>query len=299
MISFFNINKMSESWTGDFRYPYSRTLYLKAVALYLLFHFFVFWLPNASDYWGAERLLLPYYKTTNPLLFPFNLLEKYTFEVLWKLFFFSIFPLCLWVLWQPLSWWVWACIYFVTANLFHATAALQNAGMNTLLISLLLNLFMVPLPFEFRSLRFSWFRNALSHLGFFMILFQVVLLYLVASIAKLEGSKWMEGTAFYYVLMNDMYSHPFFRDAFAGRTWLIQGVSWFTLAFQLSFPVLVWFRYSKILLLFLGMVFHLMILWVMGIEDFGLIMMMLYILFLGEERVKKIMDFLRLRVAID
>ena len=285
MKNLFNIYSFSERLSGPFQFPLTRIYFLRAIALLLLFNYGLFWVWHADDYWGTRRLLLPYYNTSYPIFFPFNLLEVITADWLWKGFLFSIFPLCCLAFFRPLNWYLWAAIYWVHANLFHGTAALQNAGSNTLLMAMLLCLLMVPLPFFAKSGPWFWLRNSLSHLGFAMIIFQVLLLYLVASIAKLGGVKWLDGSAFYYVLMNDIYSHPWFRAVFSQNDFVVRFVSWFTLVFQFLFPVLVWFRKTKLAFLFTGVVFHLMIIVVMGIEDFGLIMLVLYIPFLGESRL--------------
>jgi len=285
MIRLPDIDKLSESLTASFHFPLTRIYFLRSIALFLILNYLIFWLPFASDYWGSERFLLPYYKTNAIIFFPLNLLEKFTFDWLWKSFLFLLFPLCIVALIRPLNIWVWLSIYFLHSNLFHGTAALQNAGSNTLIICIFLSLFMLPFPVRRQSLRSLWWNNSINNLAFAMIIFQVLVLYFVASITKLWGLRWTDGTAFYYVLMNDVYSHPFFRSLFSDSNFVVKTVSWFTLCFQLLFPVLVWFRQTKMLFLCIGVFFHLMIVWVMGIEDFGFIMMILYLPFLGEKRI--------------
>lgn len=289
--------RLIEKFTDSFCFPLSRIYFLRATCVFLLFNYAVFWLSGADDYWGSSRLIMPYYQTSYPLFFPFNLLEFFTYPWLWKSFLFAIFPLCIWAFFRPLTWTIWLLLYWVHANLFHATAPLQNAGSNTLLITILLNLLMIPLPFRVASKRWQWMLNAMNHLGFAMIVFQVLILYFVASTTKFLGTKWLDGTAFYFVLTNDIYGHPWFRKVFADNDFITHFVSWFTLVFQLLFPVLVWFRQTKMILLFSGLVFHLMIIWVMGIEDFGLIMMVLYIPFLGEKRLQKVDNLFR-KIAV-
>jgi hypothetical protein len=114
---------------------------------------------------------------------------------------------------------------------------------------------------------------------------------MVASYYKLQGTSWADGTAFYYVLYNDLYTHPTFTNLFIDNTFVIKSISWFTLLFQLFFPVLVWIKRTKNIMLLAGVFLHIMIAWVMGIVDFGVIMILMYTLFNSENFNNKIMAF--------
>jgi hypothetical protein len=135
----------------------------------------------------------------------------------------------------------------------------------------------------------------ISNFAFFAMRLQVVFLYLVASYYKLQGETWIDGTAFYYVLYNDMYSHPWFKNIFIDNTFVIKSVSWFTLLFQMLFPVLVWIKKTKNIMLMAGVFLHVMIAWVMGIVDFGVIMILMYTLFNSESFNSKLRLIFSLR----
>ena len=133
----------------------------------------------------------------------------------------------------------------------------------------------------------------IANFTFLAIKLQVVCLYLVASYYKMQGETWIDGTAFYYVLYNDMYTHPWFTKLFIDNTFVIKSVSWFTLLFQLFFPILVWIKLTKNVMLFAGIFLHLMIAWVMGIVDFGIIMILMYTLFNSEAFNTRLLAFFK------
>ena len=137
------------------------------------------------------------------------------------------------------------------------------------------------------------FKICLANFTFLAIRLQVVFLYLVASYYKLQGTSWVDGTAFYYVLYNDLYTHPTFTKLFIDNTVVIKSISWFTLLFQMFFPVLVWIKKTKNIMLVLGVFLHVMIAWVMGIVDFGVIMILMYTLFNSENFNSKIITFFK------
>ena len=133
----------------------------------------------------------------------------------------------------------------------------------------------------------------IANFTFLALKLQVVFLYLVASYYKMQGETWIDGTAFFYVLYNDMYTHPWFTNLFIDNTFVIKSVSWFTLLFQLSFPVLVWIKKTKNVMLVAGIFLHVMIAWVMGIVDFGIIMILMYTLFNSETFNIKLLSYFK------
>ncbi len=112
------------------------------------------------------------------------------------------------------------------------------------------------------------------------------MLYVVASYFKLLGSSWLDGTAFYYVLFNDTYSHPWFKQLLISNGFLIHIITWFALIFQLMFPVFIWFKRTKLIMIISGILFHIMIIVIMGITDFGIIMLIMYLLFHVPKKIK-------------
>jgi hypothetical protein len=286
------INSYLENFGQVFPYRKNLRLFQRLLLVFLCFNALFFYRPSASYLFGPDSPFANYYRSSNPILYVINLLEDPAIGRYWYIFFYGQIMSCLVLLWKPNVRWLWLILYWTTAVLYNRTAPIQNAGMNLVVILLLLMIFAEPGKEEKRGdSRGQFLLNTMHRLAFMAMKFQVVLLYLVASVIKLTGQTWVDGTAWYYVLFNETYSNGFWQKYFLGNDWLQKIVTWFTLIFQLSFPVFIWFKQFKYPLLLAGILFHVMIGISMGIIDFGLIMIVVYTLFLDEEKVNRLTTF--------
>lgn len=106
---------------------------------------------------------------------------------------------------------------------------------------------------------------------------QIVLVYLCAGLYKVTGSLWTNGMALYYIVQSDYAVDSILTDTLSVP--LISFVACYSvLAFQLSFPFLVFSRFRKLALLF-GVMFHVLIIFTLGLTCFALAMMLSYIAF--------------------
>ena len=264
-------------------------VFQRLLLIFLLFNSIFFWLPDAANLFGIDSPFANYYRSSNPILHAVNLLEDARFSKFWFIFFYGQILAAIFLIWKPHSRLVWFVLYFASVTLYNRTAPIQNAGMNLVVILLLLMIFAEPGK-ELKKGESTWqfALNTMHRFAFFAMKFQVVLLYLVASVIKLTGDTWIDGSAWYYVLFNDTYSNAFWQNYFMDKEWMVNLVSWFTIIFQLSFPVFIWFKKFKNSLLAAGVLFHLLIAISMGIIDFGLIMIVVYVLFLDAGLLKRL-----------
>jgi len=137
-------------------------------------------------------------------------------------------------------------------------------------------------------------RILLTNLSRLAMVIQVVLIYFISSIFKLSGAHWVKGEAVYYALNIDVYSSPFWQSI-SKYTSLWMAVTYFALAYQLLFPVLLIFKKQRSWLLLIGVFFHVMIGVVMNLWDFALAMIFCYALFMKENHAKFLMPFRTLR----
>lgn len=235
--------------------------------------------------------MVPYYKSSNILLKPLNLLEGDQYSKYYLLFLYGILGSIIAFFFLPFKKLSLIITYILLMNLYHKTAPLQNGGFSLLTMVMFMLLFIDE---EAKIIKNNYWRTikiAIANFTFLAIKLQVVVLYMVASYYKMQGETWVNGTAFYYVLYNDMYSHPLFTNLFIDNTFVIKTISWFTLLFQLFFPILVWLKKLKNVMLFAGIFLHLMIAWVNGIVDFGIIMILMYTLFNSEAFNTKVLSY--------
>jgi hypothetical protein len=142
-----------------------------------------------------------------------------------------------------------------------------------------------------RTSRLSGVRTWFHNLGVFAIVLQVVILYTVSGTSKLMGEPWTNGTALYMVSQVQWFSTPFFAALF--RVPLFTTLAAYaTLAYQLSFPFVVFTRY-RLMLLSVGIAFHLGIAISMGLVTFSLMMIALELFLIRDE------DYARLNAFVN
>ena len=268
-----------ESITTVMPYSTNIKLFRRALMLFLLCNT-LFLLPFSETLYGSNSYFIPFDASNNILLRVLSLLEKPWFASHWQWFvaaqIISILA-CLLLPYKRIS---TILVYFFTACLYHKTIPIQNAGFNLLVMVLFILIFMDEKATETKHPKWRIINTTVTNFAFWAARLQVIIMYVVASIYKLYGETWLNGTAFYYVLYTDTYSHPLFRNWFIGNSLVIHGISWFALGLQLLFPVLVWFKQTKPLMLIMGVLFHLLIIFINGIIDFGIIMLIMYLLFI-------------------
>lgn len=134
--------------------------------------------------------------------------------------------------------------------------------------------------YEFgRMQRNTEWRPVFSRLAFWLCVGQVLLVYLASSVYKLMGLDWLNGTALKWVFSIEQFSlHPL-TDWIVETPWVYRSMTYLSLGYQLLFPVLVFVRPVKKWFLLLGVLFHLGIAILMGVFDFGVIMVITYFLF--------------------
>lgn len=110
---------------------------------------------------------------------------------------------------------------------------------------------------------------------------QVAVVYFSTFLWKLRGDSWMDGTALYYAsrLMEFWrFPVPYFFE----HLWTLKILTWAALCVEGAFPLLVWFKKTRIPILIAGVMLHLGIEYAMNIPLFALVMISTYVLFLDE-----------------
>jgi hypothetical protein len=116
--------------------------------------------------------------------------------------------------------------------------------------------------------------TVLHNAAAFLIVFQVATVYFVAGLLKLQGARWLDGTAMYYIAHIPQYSFfaPF--TALTSHGSVTTAVTYGTLVLEIAFPVIVMAR--RRLVREVGVIsaeaMHVGIIVTMGLVRFGLIM---------------------------
>ena len=115
------------------------------------------------------------------------------------------------------------------------------------------------------------------NLALVSIKIQICLAYFLAGFYKILDPSWTSGLALYQTFQIPEFSNSFL-SMLPYTVCMI--LTFFTIAYQLSFAFLVWFRPFKIYLFSFGILQHLLIAFGMGLFQFGIVMVICYILFL-------------------
>lgn len=132
--------------------------------------------------------------------------------------------------------------------------------------------------------------NFLSNLGGYAIMIHLCIIYFVSGLHKVHADVWFNGVATYYIMNLERYHSPINKFLFH-NAFVIAGTTYFTLAFEIIFPILVWNKNAKVYCLIAGLLVHLGIYFTMMIYDFEILFIMTYGFFIAnttwEHLIKK------------
>jgi len=170
-------------------------------------------------------------------------------------------------------------LWFLVMNLTSFLYPTLTAGDYLLNQLLFFNCFFIPK--ESFNLVWNDFKTALHNTALLAIKLQVCLAYFLAGDYKVIDDSWMSGAAIYQTFQIPEFSNALLASIPYSITVVL---TYFTIAYQVSFAFLVWFRPFKIYLFSFGILQHLLIAFGMGLFQFGIIMCICYILFLKYDK---------------
>ncbi len=217
------------------------------------------------------------------------LLLHYPGDALSRVFIFTVFFISAYRLFFRSHFWLLSffldlILWFLVLNL-HNKMYTGLSGGNILLNQLLLfNCFINKRSPEGEG-RLQELRLFLQNVAILFLQVQVMLLYFISALSKLGYVAWLDGSAIQQILMIDHFSalHLPTRNLFF--SFFIVLISYVVLAFQLSFPVMVWWEKGKRYFLLFGIGMHLYIAFFMGLPDFAFIMLLGYLYFWPKREV--------------
>ncbi len=113
---------------------------------------------------------------------------------------------------------------------------------------------------------------------------QIAFVYLCAGLYKVTGHLWTNGMALYYIGQSDYATDSILNDMLSVP--LLSFIACYSVvAFQVSFPFLVFSRGRKLALGF-GVLFHVLIIVTLGLTCFGLAMIISYLAFAREQETR-------------
>lgn len=166
---------------------------------------------------------------------------------------------------------LWICIANIINNTYCATTAGEMLFQHLLFFCV----FLSDGTLKTNS-RWTQVDIAFHNSGMIALRLQVCLVYFYAALAKLFDQQWVSGDAVNMTLAVHDYSLPVLNNGLGVFGSIL---TYLVLAYQLFFPVLVWFKKIKKWYLMVGILQHIFIAFVIGLPSFGLIMILSYAVF--------------------
>lgn len=186
------------------------------------------------------------------------------------------------------------CVYFNGEIIY-----LHSNGGDNLLTYVCLYLIFVN-SYDYLSFKKIEYKNSkiknlsvmVSNLAVYSIMIHLCLVYFVSFIHKIHADEWYNGVATYYILNLERYNSPL-NHLFSKNAFVVGFSTYFTLAFELFFPILIWNKNFRNILLLSGIGLHLGIYFFMMIYDFEILFIMIYGFFLTNQEWTHIINFIK------
>jgi hypothetical protein len=124
--------------------------------------------------------------------------------------------------------------------------------------------------------------NTLSNLAGYSVQIHVCLAYFLSAIHKVHSDVWFNGVATYYTLSLERFRGTDYNLSLAKNGVFVTLSTYFTLLFELFFPIGIWKKSFRNILFVCGILVHSGIFIFMMIYDFQIIFLMTYGFFISE-----------------
>jgi hypothetical protein len=137
-------------------------------------------------------------------------------------------------------------------------------------------------------------RALIHNVGLLALLLQLATMYLFAGLHKLFGAPWLDGSATASVLRVERFTHPLLAPLIYEHELLGQALTFWTLLFELSAPILLWLPGWRWLVAVQSVLFHGGIGLLMGLAFFALEATMLQLIVFPDASYYRLFERVRL-----
>lgn len=130
-----------------------------------------------------------------------------------------------------------------------------------------------------------------------LILFQLCLVYTASVFFKIQGHKWQDGTALYYILRTNQFNLSAIGSLIWHSGFLVAMGTYGTLLFQAAYPFWIWQRPYKYIVALAAVGFHVGILVTMALPFFAAIMIATEAILFSDDEYRRAYAWLRSRFA--
>ncbi len=297
------LNQIPNTFTKPFQHWNKVAFFKKSIYIFLLLNTFSL-LPVAEEIFSYHGIVgsrgwntsIPWYKQGSAILV--NFLShpiNSTYPWIYKVFIGGQITALVFGILRILPKLSAIFIYFFSVNLFLKGYLAFTGGEVLASILLFYLIFIQKNDVKDEENSSTSLQNVLNNTFYWIILIQVCLVYVLSTLYKLYDLNWLNGDALLYISRIDAFSSDMMRGLFAENPKISALFTYFSLFYQGLFPVLIWFKKIKIPFLIAGVILHLGIAIGMGIFTFGILMLLIYLLFLENNQIEKIQKTLVFR----
>lgn len=138
------------------------------------------------------------------------------------------------------------------------------------------------------------FKNILHNFAIYACVIQICIVYVTSALYQLQGDKWVNGTAIYYITQVDIFSNPHLTQLLNHSDVLMTFLTYFSIAIKIAFPFMILMgKKSKIFIVSCIVMFHLGIGVFMGLVTFALTMIASETLIFSDFEYRKMSLYIR------
>ena len=183
-------------------------------------------------------------------------------------------------------WWLGLIAWLLFRIITHRTWLASNGGIQLMENMLLWAAFVGTRSHGHMT---TWSHAHMSLFAFWAARLQLLLAYAAAAAHKFTGTSWLDGTAMLRVVNDPLFHLGWLADF----PRVCAMLTWLTLAWMSLFPFAVWWKWSRRVVLIIGVFFHLVTAIFMDIPQLGLAFIACYALWLKEEEAERVLGWFR------
>mgnify|MGYP000063319396 FL=1 len=129
--------------------------------------------------------------------------------------------------------------------------------------------------------------NLIHNFAITACIIQICIVYFTSALYQINGEKWFNGTALYYITQVDLYSNPNLDFLISQNDIIMTVLTYFSIIIKIAFPFFIFNKRTKIFIACNIVLFHLGISIFMGLVTFGMTMMIVESLIFTDKEYKR------------
>jgi hypothetical protein len=272
--------RYAEYFAERVQHPLSTGVFTRALTGFVLAKLLWQWRIHC-EVLQAHQLRLAHGVLSGPLMYPARFANGY--PLMFTVVAAGFLCLHLFLKRNHLTTWLFCWLSF---NLLVINRPSGDGGDTVVFMLSLWTLFLVPPDRGVSGLR-RVMQTTIYNLARIGCMLQFVFLYAASGVDKLKSNVWTTGLAFAHMRDAGGIVAPTFPQALTTPFWDFV-FTWSTIALEVGFGFLIWFRNWQPVMIVMAIVFHLGIWWMLSLPDFGLVMIVAVLIFIRDDQYQRL-----------